>query len=454
MSKSVLLVEQSLAVRGIAESLLRQNGYNVIAVENGESAKQVLHDSKIDLLLIDSDIKDARNIPFIDFICDSQIYSKIPLLILHDSTSGIDLSFPPEVIINKPFTPRDFLSAISTFAGTRDQAAPDIPFEGGELDDDIIDAALGIDKIEVNGSEVIGNDTDISRIKKRKESTESLVGFESNSENTDSSIITKQVEKINVAPDDNSPKEVKKKESHPQKEIASESSADNKAEFLGSDSASVKSRSPQPLSESSKIEIVTDQFGITVPEGEIEPDSNSHDYNWFVNELKREAEGKPAVKPSGDPNNDGSSIQFSTPAEFLNPKVQAQPVDPPKSKIPEIKASPSTGKAKVDTNDNQEVEKFISEFKEEMKKISSENEPQIPVENISEQPLENKESAKTINWDENLDDLSEPQLKNLSKDLINSIANAVAIKIVDSLDEDTIYNLLKDSIREYLHNKH
>ena len=52
MRKRVLIVEGADAVRGVAESVLRQNGYEVIAVSSGEKAKEVLQYARPDLIVL------------------------------------------------------------------------------------------------------------------------------------------------------------------------------------------------------------------------------------------------------------------------------------------------------------------------------------------------------------------------------------------------------------------
>ena len=68
MSKKVLLAEQSLAVRGIAESLLRQNGFEVVAADSVEAAVEILKGDKFDLYLVASDIADGKNTPLYEIL--------------------------------------------------------------------------------------------------------------------------------------------------------------------------------------------------------------------------------------------------------------------------------------------------------------------------------------------------------------------------------------------------
>ena len=56
MRKRILLAEESDTIRGVAESVLRQNGYEVIAVTTGSKALEVLNFTRPDLLITGSDL--------------------------------------------------------------------------------------------------------------------------------------------------------------------------------------------------------------------------------------------------------------------------------------------------------------------------------------------------------------------------------------------------------------
>lgn len=459
MSKIVLIIEPSIAVRGIAESLLRQAGLNVISVETADNAKQVLQDSKIDLILVSSDISDSQGQPFYEAVGAVPGGSSVPLLVLHDASSGQSINFPQEVIINKPFTPRDFMSSVAAFTGEDTKVPGDTPFEGDNIEDDMIDAALGIDKIEVDGSEVIGNDTGVYRINNKKVTNGSMVGYEYKAQNDDSTVTKKKSGNINI-PEKNVKQPQAKDQSaseENQEDVQTPEQPEEKHEFLGADSSKLKAKPDNQLSESSKIEIVTDQFGITVPEEPAETESGDHDYNWFIKELKNE--GKEPKTSSSD----SGTINISKPEEVLNPSAPAPASQPPQAQTPQSKTTPIeqpqskpaskqhvADKVKSGDSQSEAVDKFISEFKKEMEKITTDDDPQIPVANIPPQESTPDKSQDKLQWDENLEDLGEPELKNLSRELVNTISKQVAAKIVDLVDEDKVYALLKIAIADFI----
>jgi len=73
MAKKVLIIESSLAVRGIAESLLRQNGYEVTAADTANTAREILDTGKADLILVGSDLIDEQGKPFYEYLRSDRV---------------------------------------------------------------------------------------------------------------------------------------------------------------------------------------------------------------------------------------------------------------------------------------------------------------------------------------------------------------------------------------------
>jgi len=157
MSKRILVAESSDTVRGVAETILRQNGYEVLSVPSAQKLLEVLEFSLPDMMLISADLKTEDGRACYDPIQDNPRTSAIPLLILAGNESQ-DLPFPPEVVIPRPFDPRDLIQRVQVFSG---QSEPRAKSEGAHplgdatLDDDLLDAALGLDRIDVTESEVL-----------------------------------------------------------------------------------------------------------------------------------------------------------------------------------------------------------------------------------------------------------------------------------------------------------
>jgi CheY-like chemotaxis protein len=417
MAKKVLVVEESLAVRGIAESLLRQNGYEVFSAASAEEARTIIRGSRIELVLVSSTASDPAGRRFVDTLGGDPSTASLPLLILHDPTAG-ESGYPLELIIHKPFTPREFLDAVASKGTFRPvpPAQPASPFEGAALEDDIIDAALGLDRLEVDESKVIGDDTGAFRILNAKPTKETMIGFEYGASSPDDSgAVAKKVDQISIKDSGATPV--------PPKAAAGDAATDNQA--------------PEGFSGSGKIEIVSDQYGMITPP-EMQPPMfedavpRTHDYDWFIKELKREGtaplEGAPP-KAAGD----SGPVKVAGKADTIPPVVPPAPTPP----------SHQTA-----------IDKFISEFKREIENI-----PETPIPTVAITPpreaaaRQSDADASGLGWREAIEQISPNDIKLLSRELIEAVSARVAERILSNLDQETVYRILTECFREILDQK-
>ncbi len=442
MAKKVLVIEQSLAVRGVAESLLRQNGFEVVSADSPSGAMDILGASKIDLILVSSEITVESGQPLYEHFAADKSTAAVPILILHDPNSGPDPAYPPESIIAKPFTPRDFLSAIGPFVGSEQtmSASDQTPFSGADFEDALIDSALGLDKIEVDDTEVMEDDTGIYRKQNKKGVTESLIGFDIkvNPDDTTKTVRGK-IESVNVpAEAENIPDLPPSSEDEPQK-------TEEPADILGQEQAD-SDTSPQDagLSESSKIEIVTDQYGIaSIPEPsefiQPEDDDKAHDYEWFLSELRREASGEKKTEPKLET---PMGAQLSLDDKAAKAAADPQPKKPA-AKKPEPKEEPKDLSAHGEA-----IDKFISEFKKEVDKITGDAADQITVATIAADDSEPAGSgpAGDLSWEERLEKVPEDQIKLMSREIVDAVAKQVARQLIARIDPDVVYHLIKTAV--------
>ena len=117
MPKKILLAEKSDAIRAIAESLLHQNGYDVISASSTEKAKELIITSQPNMLIVGADLKDPADKYLYDSIEENPATSSIPLLLIADP-EGRSLPYPDEVILTRPFDPREFIEKVRLFVGS------------------------------------------------------------------------------------------------------------------------------------------------------------------------------------------------------------------------------------------------------------------------------------------------------------------------------------------------
>ena len=444
MAKKVLIVESSLAVRGIAESLLRQNGYDVTAADAAGAAREILGTGKVDLILVSSDLVDEQGKPFFECLRADKVLSTLPILILHDSATG-DIGYPPESIINKPFTPREFLEAVSGITIGAREANGDERFSFGSADfeDDLIDSALGLDKIEVNGSEVLETDSAALRKTEGKKGTEELIGFKAKVPAEDSSGQVPRIEAVNLPPENESPEMIPSQANEAETPVRG---AADTPEFLGSPSPNAPARPPDKLSESSKIEIVTDQYGIIIPEQAVEAGGSkdadgSHDYEWFLRELQKEttADTEP---PHG----------ATSRSEAAKSRRSGAPVSK-KEKAESLTDAESPAGGGSGSGHSQAVDRFISEFRKEVEKITGDAPPEIEVTTLPASDQKTVKQDSILRWEDGLEPVTPDEIRGMSKQLIDAIAAKIAERIVAGLDEERVSRMLQEAVGQAIGRK-
>ncbi|MCH9032230.1 MAG: response regulator transcription factor [candidate division Zixibacteria bacterium] len=176
MSKRILLIEKDEPIRSAVERALRQNGYEVISVDSAIRAEGILGISEFDLAVIGAGINCDDGTPLYSEWADNAAERGPVLVIYSDRTSKPNL--PEEAMVESPFMPDELLSKVAVFAGSSSDASAreEAFFDDKPLDDDALDAALGLDKIEVQESEVRNESGDTEVPHKKK--VESLVGYD------------------------------------------------------------------------------------------------------------------------------------------------------------------------------------------------------------------------------------------------------------------------------------
>lgn len=404
MRKRVLMVEESDTFRKVAESFLRQNGFEVISVTTSDKALEVLNLSSPDLIIVGSEITGKGKKPMYEYLQEIPKYSAIPLLII-SNPEETGLPFPEEVIIPRPFEPKEFIVKVNAFVGQRSpknkaQAALSNPLDDADLEDEFLDAALGLDRIDVTDSEVMDK-TSITSLHKKNKISEKMIGFdhqEKDTETTDSG----KVESLMIQ-DENA-------------EINPNQSQKNLL---------------KALSASGKIEILNDQFGIVDSEVLDEMDKNSaHDYDWFVKEMQKDGKPKDASsKPAASKNNaaQDSEMKISSPSSFVDPITQ-----PPKS-----------AKKNSTKSQSPKVDKFINEFKKEIEKIQT-SEPESVTIEAKKQP--STQPDNNMVWEDTIEKITPEAIGIFTQNFISELAEKIAEKIAHKLDSEKLLNLLKHEI--------
>ena len=384
MPKKILLIEESDTIRNIAESLLRQNGYEVLSISSGEKALEVLGFTRPDLIIAASDAKYKNHAPMYEKLTEDPKSQGIPILVMHtESETGI--SFPPELLIVKPFSPKEFIQKVSLLADSQIQARDSHRTSGGslEIEDAALDSALGLDQLEVTESEEMDK-----TVQKRRSA---------NSEDISDMDMTGKVVSLSIKED---------------KEI----SHDNMEKPV-----------TKPLNETNKLDILEDQFGMLETSKAAAPQPNKdHDYNWFLNELQTDGSKKTHQQNPPKPQQTAKSYESdSQKLTFEDVASKIDPITPAK-----LSDDPST----------KGVDKFIDEFKKEVEKISSHE-----TESITLKDSEYKKTT-SANWHDSVGSVSKEQIEIFKKQFVAELAEKIAVKLADKIDADKLLLLIKQEI--------
>jgi len=402
--KRVLLIEESDASRGVAEAVLRQNAYEVISVTSGEKAQEVLNYTRPDLIIIGCDIKGKGYKPFYESIQQDTKTSSIPMLLLSNPEEA-GLPFPEEVIIPRPFDPKDFLEKVNTFAGqwsapqhVHDTQVAANPLSNASLEDDFLDAALGLDQLDVTESEVMDKTQSI-KLGSKGDLKEKIGRYDHHEKDTDILSDTNKVESLMIRDGDG---EIGHQERH--------------------------SKPQEKIHGTGKLEILNDQYGLIDP-ASINPHHEDavHDYNWFVNEMQIDNKPK-SPKPAM---NQSSGIHISDNSSFIDPVTP-----PPKSQNPKNEQTPG-------------VDKFIDEFKKEIEKIQADEPESITIDAVDKSVKSNK---KDSSWEDMIEQLTPDSVRLFTQQLTSKLAENLAEKIASKIDPDKLLLLLKAELIKNIEN--
>ena len=389
MRRKVLIAEQTDTLRSIAETVLRQNGYDVIAVTAAEKAREVLELSHPDLIIVGADLAAPDGTPYHERIRQDQRTSGIPVL-LFEPVGQSDTVYPDEVMIPRPFDPRDFLHKVSVFLGgqkTSDQSAPAKP-DDSVVDDEFLDAALGLDKLDVTDSEVMDKTT-INRSKSGAPA-EKMIGLDV-PVNDDTEVGNSTVESL----------------------------------VIDEDSSQIRHQKPGrkvPINQGTgKLEILTNQFGLGDSDQTAEDDV--HDYDWFVD----------AVKSDADPANPTAHSDSGS-LSITDPSAAVDPVTPGPATPSSANSVPTVG-----------VEHFIDEFKKEMEQVRS-DEKERPLPKMS--PQTPAELGDELAWEETMEKIGPAQIDIFIKEFAHEVGRKVADIMTSRIDPDKLLRLIKSEILE------
>lgn len=392
MQRRILIAEQTDTLRTVAETVLRQNGYDVIAVTAAEKAREVLELSKPRLVIVGADLTAPDGVPYYQKLRQDSKLSAIPML-LFEPVSPTDLEVPDEMVIPRPFDPEELLQRVAQCLGQQETTPPGTadPSNKAQVDDDFLDAALGLDQLDVTGSEVM--DKTVMGRQAESAAKEKLIGLESSGEPEDTDTGVSAVESM----------------------VLEENSNRAKPRTVG--------RKAPPQEGTGKLEILSDQFGLTKAPTAGEDDNAAHDYDWFVDAVKKDND--PAAKRSAPNPEDSARLTISEPSAAVDP------------------VTPGPAPSALGQAEPSGVDKFIDEFRKEMEELR-ESEAHDLVASATVTAAE--ASGLSMAWEEKLEKLGPSQIDLFAREFARELGRKVAEIIVAKIDPEKLLRLLKAEI--------
>lgn len=116
MEKTVLVVDDSSAMRALLGVALRSAGFMVIEAHDGSAALGRLADCPVDLIVSDCIMPVMDGISFVRAVKKDPALSKIPIVMLTTESQGAQIqegrALGVQAWIVKPFKPEKFIEAI------------------------------------------------------------------------------------------------------------------------------------------------------------------------------------------------------------------------------------------------------------------------------------------------------------------------------------------------------
>jgi hypothetical protein len=357
---------------------------------------EVLNHTSPNLIITGSNLSGPGSSLFCERVASDNRFVAIPILLFVEPGQPSP-SYPNEAIMKLPFDPKQFLDRVATLTSSTSQEQQSSslnPLDGLGLEDAALDAALGLDHIEVTDSEDM-NKTAFGKTKQKK-ATDKMIGYD-HSDTTDTNMSdSSRVESVVI-----------------------------RDEYGDIKPSADLHHGQVPLNASGKLDILgdSDQYGIANPEDLSGPvaDTN-HDYDWFINEMKLDATGAPPKSEKTDLAQESQGLKFRDTASFVDP------ITPPPDFLPPA---------------GENVEKFIDEFKKEVDKIHD-SEPQTVV--VEADSASRNTKSDEHDWEDSLEKISPEQISLFKQEFVALLAEKIAQKIVDKIDSQKLLSMLKNEI--------
>ncbi len=124
MAYNILIVDDSLPMRGVIKKIVRASGFNVgqfFEASNGKEALKILNEEWFDLVLADYIMPDMDGLELLDEMQKNETFKSIPVVMITTEGSSLRVAEFLEKgaadYIKKPFTPEEIKQKLAHIIG-------------------------------------------------------------------------------------------------------------------------------------------------------------------------------------------------------------------------------------------------------------------------------------------------------------------------------------------------
>ena len=118
MACRALVVDDSVAIRGVLMYMLRSDGFACVEASNGAEALRALDAGEIDVVVSDLWMPGVNGLDLVKSIRSNSIHSGVPVVILttdvHPARTDEAMAAGATCVLHKPVTREQFLAAVTS----------------------------------------------------------------------------------------------------------------------------------------------------------------------------------------------------------------------------------------------------------------------------------------------------------------------------------------------------
>jgi DNA-binding response OmpR family regulator len=118
--KKILIVDDSMAMVRMIQSVLEKEGYSAIGISDPSQIEQTIDSENPSLILLDVVMPERNGFQVCRMLKNSQAYQRIPIIVVSGKSTASDRFWAEQQGANgyivKPFAPHDLLREVRRFA--------------------------------------------------------------------------------------------------------------------------------------------------------------------------------------------------------------------------------------------------------------------------------------------------------------------------------------------------